>query len=174
MTEGPGVRSRLVRELREVGRVTLYFLVCFGLVGSLKKLLLAEYDIRFTAAGAAVIGALVVAKVVILLDHTSAGERFRGGRVLSHVVYKAIAYTLAVTLVVAAEHFHHAYRTAGSWAGGWSEFTTLGQVCHMLFTAICVFLIFCAYNLYEEVDRRLGGGGALRAFLMSRWDDASE
>jgi hypothetical protein len=56
-------------ELKQVGLVTLYFLICFGIVLTLKKLFLADYQIRVYAISAAVIGALVAGKVAVLLDH---------------------------------------------------------------------------------------------------------
>ena len=42
----------VTRELKEVGLVTLYFLFCFGIILTLKKLFLADYQIRFYAISA--------------------------------------------------------------------------------------------------------------------------
>jgi hypothetical protein len=107
----------------------------------------------------------------VILDATAAGERFSRGRVLAHVIYKSLVYTVMVALVVAAEHGYHAYRKAGSWAGARDDLVTPERVRHMAFTVVCVFLVFIAYNLFSEVDRRLGGKGALRAFLTSRREE---
>ena len=48
--------EKVKHELKEVGIVTLYFLVCFGILLLLKKLFLAEYKVEFNALSAAVIG----------------------------------------------------------------------------------------------------------------------
>lgn len=64
--------DRLAEELKPVGLVT-YFLPCFALVLTLKKLFVAQYAAEFYGVSASVIGALVVGKTVVLLDHTESG-----------------------------------------------------------------------------------------------------
>jgi hypothetical protein len=67
----------LTHELKQVALVTLYFLCWFGLVLLLKKLFLAEYRIEVYALSAAVIGALVAGKIVVILDKTRRRHPFR-------------------------------------------------------------------------------------------------
>jgi hypothetical protein len=62
--------SRIQREARHTGGVALYLFCCFGIFTTLKKLFLATYQIEYTALIPAVIGTLVLAKVVVLLDMT--------------------------------------------------------------------------------------------------------
>jgi hypothetical protein len=50
------ILTTLKHEAREVGLVTLYFLLWFGFILTLKKLLLATYDIEFYAFSSAVVG----------------------------------------------------------------------------------------------------------------------
>ena len=68
--------------IKAVGLVTLYFLFCFGIILTLKKLFLADYQIEFYALSVAVVSALIAAKVVVTLDHTRAGTRFDASRAL--------------------------------------------------------------------------------------------
>ena len=72
------VTAFLSRELKALALVTAYFLSWFAVIGYLKSLLLDEYNISGFNMSGAVVGALVIAKVVIVLDETSAGERFFG------------------------------------------------------------------------------------------------
>ena len=67
--------SWVKHELKEVGLVTLYFLSCFGIILTLRKLFLADYQIKVYALSAAVVGALMAAKIALLLGHTRAGTR---------------------------------------------------------------------------------------------------
>jgi len=53
--------SAAKHELRQLGVVTVYFLFCFGMVLTLKKLILAQYDIEFYALSVLVVSALVAA-----------------------------------------------------------------------------------------------------------------
>jgi len=72
--------SAAKHELRQLGVVTVYFLFCFGMVLTLKKLILAQYDIEFYALSVLVVSALVAAQVVLILDKTRVGARFGADR----------------------------------------------------------------------------------------------
>lgn len=63
--------QRIRHELLAVVFTTLYFAVCFGLLMTLKALILAEYDLPFHGAASALISALIVAKVVLILENIS-------------------------------------------------------------------------------------------------------
>ena len=99
----------ITSEFREVSRVTLYFLCCFLLIIALKKLFLMQYQIEFYGLSSAVVGALIVGKVVVVLDHTRAGDRFRNHQGYINVIYKSTVYTLVVLLVGLGERLFHAY-----------------------------------------------------------------
>lgn len=70
-----GMLSKVKQEAKEVGVGTLYFLIWFGIILTLKKLMLEAYPIEFYGFSTAVVGALIVAKVVVVLDKTQAGTR---------------------------------------------------------------------------------------------------
>jgi lipid-binding SYLF domain-containing protein len=87
--------DRIIHEVKLVGLVTLYFMACFALVLTLKKLFLAQYSLEIYGISAAVVGALVVGKVVVLLDHTRLGNRFDQGHALWRgALYKTVTSPL--------------------------------------------------------------------------------
>jgi hypothetical protein len=156
------------RELKEVGRVTLYFLFCFGIILTLKKLFLADYQIRFYPLSAAVIGALVAAKVVVVMDHARAGTRFVASHALAATVaYKTLVYGAAGAVVVFAEELFHAYRATGGLEVAFADLWTHLDKNAILAKVICVTLALAGYHFYAEIDRRLGEG-TLRRLLWSR------
>jgi hypothetical protein len=63
------LQERLGEEIKAVALTTLYFAVWFGVLIVLKELLLAEYRIEVRGLSLALVGALVVAKVVLLMEH---------------------------------------------------------------------------------------------------------
>jgi hypothetical protein len=151
--------DRLIQEVKQVGLVTLYFLVCFALVLTLKKLFLAQYSVEFYGVSAAVVAALVVGKVVVLLDHTRIGDRFdRGHALWLGALYKTVVYTGITFLVVVAEKAFHAYRESGSLGESLNHVWQHRDRTVMLATVLCVGLAFAGYNLYSSIDRRLGEG----------------
>lgn len=158
--------ERVRHELREIGLVTVYFLVCFGIFLTLKKLLLEEYHVSVYVFHAAVIGALVVAKVVVLLEKTSFGNRFRHGSLIAHAMWRSLVYTAVVFVVTLAEHLVEAYLDQGDLepavAGLWAS----KDFDHLLAANLCVALSFLLYNTFTELDRRLGRG-SIRRLLFS-------
>jgi len=161
--------GQLKHELRQIGLVTLYFFFCFGVVLTLKKLLLAEYQIEFYAMSATVVGALVAAKIVVVLDKTRAGTRFDATRPLwLSVLYKTVVYSLAAAAVLSLEKVFHAYREAGQLGQALTEVWMHRDRNVILAKVICVGLAFAGYHLYAGLDRRLGEGTLRRLVMTGR------
>jgi hypothetical protein len=159
-------RAVVVREAKEVGRVTLYFLFCFGIILTLKKLFLADYQIQFSALSAAVIGALIAAKVVVTLDHTRAGTRFDTSHPLAVAVsYKTFIYGLVAFGVLFGEELFHAYRAQGALGAALAEVWVHRDRNVILAKVICVALTFAGYHLFTGFDRRLGEGTLWRMLV---------
>ena len=160
--------ERLRHELREIGLVTLYFLACFLFFLSLKALFLDEYAIRVPVLGTAVVGALVLAKVVVILDKTSVGERFGSSRVLAHVLWRSLVYTAIAFVVTLAERLFDLYRKSGDLSaaltGVWAE----EDADHFLAMNLTVGLTLVVYNVFTEVGRHLGAHGLRDLFLAKR------
>jgi len=99
-------RPVIEREAKAVGLVTLYFLFCFGIILTLKKLFLADYHIKSYALSTTVVSALIAAKIVVTLDHTRAGTRLDTRRALiAAVAYKTLIYGAVAFGVLLAEGF---------------------------------------------------------------------
>lgn len=158
--------AALKHEVKQVALVSLYFFFCFSVVLTLKKLLLADYMIEVNALSTAAIGALVVAKVVIVLDKTRAGTRFDAAFPLGlAALYKTLLYILATFVVLFLEKLFHAYRESG----------LLGQAIvavweHrdrnlILVKVLCIGLAFAVYHLFKGIDRRLGEGTLWRLVI---------
>jgi hypothetical protein len=156
--------TRVKHELSEVGLVTLYFLICFGIILLLKKLFLASYEIEYYALSGAVISALIAAKIVVILDKTHAGTRFDRSQSTGIAAgYKTFMYLLVTLVFLVAERAFHAYRETGALGKALDEVWEERDRNVMLAKALCVGLTFAAYNLYAGVDRRLGKGVLWRA-----------
>ncbi len=161
--------GRLKHELRQIGLVTLYFFLCFGVVLTLKKLLLAEYQIEFYAMSATVVGALVAAKIVVVLDKTRAGTRFDATHPLwLSVLYKTVVYSLAAAAVLGLDRVFHAYRETGQLGQALTEVWMHRDRNVILAKVICIGLAFAGYHLYAGLDRRLGEGTLRRLVMTGR------
>jgi len=163
-----GLLSTVKHEFKEVGLVTLYFLICFGIILTLKKLMLEAYEIEFYAFSSAVIGALIVGKVVVVLDKTKAGTRLDASHSIGGVVlYKTMIYTLWTFLVLWGEKMFHAYRETGALGKAFVD-VWAHQDRYVIFAKVlCIGLAFMGYHLFKGIDRRLGEG-TLKRLVFNR------
>lgn len=151
-------------ELKQVGLVTLYFMFCFAVILTLKKLFLAEYQIEFYALSAVFVGALVAGKVVVVLDHTPLGTLFDSSqRPGLAALYRTFVYSAVAFLVLAGEKVFHAYRDSGALGTAITAIWENRDRSLILAKALCVGLSFFGYHLFVAADRRLGKGTLWRA-----------
>ena len=163
-----GMLSVVKREIKQVGLVTLYFFFCFSVLLTLKKLVLGAYNIEFFALSSAVIWALVIAKIVVVLDHTHAGTRFDATHpVWTAALYKTLIYSMVTALVLFGEKLFHAYRESGALTEAVMEVWANRNRNVMLAKVICIGLAFAGYHVYAGIDRRLGEG-TLRRLVLKR------
>lgn len=161
--------TKAKHELKEVGLVTLYFLLCFSVILTLKKLFLAQYEIEFYAISVVVVGALVAGKVVVILDHTPLGAGFASGhRPGLAALYKALIYLGATILLLGGEKVFHAYRESGALGTAIADVWEHRDRNVILAKALCVGLAFLAYHLFVTTDRRLGKGTLWRTIWSKR------
>ncbi|TAK63903.1 hypothetical protein [Methylobacter sp.] len=158
----------LEHEIKEIGLVSLYFFFCFGVMLTLKKLFLADYQIEVSVLSKAAISALIVAKIVIVLDATHAGRRFDASFPLGlAALYKTLVYILATFVVLFLEKLIEAYWEIGTLGQAVSDVWEHRDRNLILAKVLCVGLAFFAYHLYAGLDRRLGEG-TLRRLVTER------
>ena len=145
--------------------VTLGFFIWFDLLIVLKRLYLAEYQIQFRGLSIALVGALVVAKVVVVMEHVSLGKWVRYQAAVVEVILRTLLYASGVFVVILLESGFEARREHGGFGGGvlwvfqhrdsqriWADTIVIG----------CALL---GFNLLCVVRRHVGEGGLQRLFL---------
>jgi hypothetical protein len=152
-----GMLSVVKREARHTGAVALYLFVCFVIFTTLKKLFLAVHQIEFSPLVPAVIGALALAKVVVLLDLTPVATRLDTRySIWLAALYKTLFYCAVSAPVLFAERVWHAYEDTGALGEAVLEAWNRIDQNVLLAKVIVVGLVFACYHLYHGIDRRLG------------------
>ena len=160
--------SAVKHEAMHIGGVTLYLLFCFGVATTLNKLFLAVHQIEFSALLPTVIGALALAKVVVVLDKTRVATRLEAGHpIWTAALYKTLFYCAVAAPVLFAERVWHFYREIGVLGEAVREAWTHMDPHLVSAKVIIVGLVFAGYHLYQGIDRRLGHG-KLRRMIFSR------
>ena len=94
------VTKKIIEEIKTIARTASYFAIVFILMMIMKKLYLKDYDIEFTGISQALIGALVLSKVVLLMDLISLGNWVKRQPSIVDVSLRTVLYTLGVWVVI--------------------------------------------------------------------------
>ena len=163
MDEAKQKTSRKERIIREFVRYWInffYLAVVFSLFAWYRRLILAEYDIRYLKYGVAVIEALILAKVILIGDMLGLGREFKNKPLIYETLYNSIVFSLFVGLFALIEHtVGGLVRGKGVMAGvleikaeGWYE---------LLARCLITFVVFVPFFAFKELAKTLGGEGKL-------------
>lgn len=150
------MRGKLKREVRELIPVTLFFLVAFELLALTQALMLEQYGIRVWAFVAAAVGALVVAKVVIIADHFPFLNRFPEKPLVYNVVWKTAIYFVASIAVRYAEHLIRFWCQAGTFAEANRRLIDEVVWPHVICVQLWLLVLLLIYCTAREIVRTLG------------------
>jgi hypothetical protein len=154
--------SRLKEELRAVALYTLFFGAWFAVFMGLKALILAEYEIRFRGLSAALIGALVLAKVVLLLEHVSLDGWVARAPAWIGVAVRTALYAFGVLCVLLLEKAFEVRHEAGGMLHALSGILRHEDIPHLVANAIVAGGALLVFNVFSLIRATLGPGALLR------------
>jgi hypothetical protein len=155
-------------ELWRVIPIALFFLIGFMLVLLIIKLTLAQYSIEVSTVSRAVLGALIAAKVVLVLNHT------RMARAMAHyprilpVLWRTVFYGVVFVLLALTERALDQRHEHGGLANSFAYVATHTDVHRLMALATGVALVFCVYFILAEIADYLGPGVLIGLFFKSR------
>jgi hypothetical protein len=157
----------LKRELKKIGSLAIFFFIGFGYILLVMKLFLKEYSINSYVLSKAIIGSLVAAKAVAIMDITPLIKRFDRSSVPRYisVLYKTLLYTLAVLLLGVIEHLFETYRKTKTLAPAVESFFEPTHLYHFFAVLLCISIVFLIHNIFHELDSYLGKGNLKKFFF---------
>lgn len=158
-------KQKLIDEIRAVGMTALYFGCWIAGLLLIKYLVLAEYEIAFHRWSMAVVGALILSKVVLVLEHVSLGEWIRARPAWVVVVVRTVMYSLGVAVVLAIEKGFEGWSEYGGFGQALRHVFQQGDTYHMWANTITLSGALLGFNALTLVRKHLGKGGLLRIFL---------
>jgi hypothetical protein len=157
--------QRITRELKAVALTTAYFAACFGVVMILKELFLAEYEIAFAGMSLAFVGAVVVAKVVLVLERVSLGSWIRRQPAEVDVVVRTVLYTLGALGVMLLEKAFESRHEYGGFAAALRQVIEHREIHHVWASILCVACALLGFNALAVVRRHVGDRELAQMFL---------
>ena len=158
--------QKLKEELWAVVITTLYFGCWILALMVLKWLILAEYAISFQGWSLALVGAVVLAKVVLVLDHFSLGAWVRRQPAWLEVLLRAALYTIGVAVVLILEKSFEGRHAAGGFVPALQNLFRQADIHHVWATTICLSGALLVCNGLSVIRRHLGENGLIRLFLV--------
>jgi chromate transport protein ChrA len=148
--------ARVKQELLEVIPPAVFFFIAFQLLAFTRALMLKEYGIHVSTFMAATVGALIVAKVVLIVDLLPFVNRFPNKPLMYNVVWKTAIYLVAALLVRYVEHLIPFIREHRDFAVAHRHL--LSEVVWPHFWAIQIWLLvlFFFYCALRELIRVIG------------------
>ncbi len=158
----------LWEELWRITPIAVFFLVGFMLVLLIIKLTLAQYSIETTMVSRAVLGALIAAKVVLILNHTSMARAMARYPAIVPVLWRTLFYGVCFIILAFAERAFDQRHDHGGFAGSFQYVVTHTDVHRLMALSVGVALVFCVYFILAEIGEHLGPGALINLFFKSR------
>jgi hypothetical protein len=149
--------SRLKREVVEAIPPAVFFFVAFQVIAFTQALMLEQYNIRVSTFVAATIGALIVAKVILIVDLWRFVNRFPEKPLIYNVVWKTGIYMVAALLIRYLEHLVPLVREHGNLAVANRHLLDEVVWPHFWFVQIWLLVLFLMYCTLREFVRVIGG-----------------
>jgi len=151
------VWAKVKHEFHAVLPPTIFFLITFHIVLLNRALMLREYGLRLSSMAGAAVGALLVAKVVLVADMLPFINRFPEKPLLYNVVWKTAIYVVASLFVHYLEHLLPLWwRMEGFRAANerlWSEIVWPHFWAIQLWLIVLIFIYCLARELVRVIGR---------------------
>ena len=117
LKKAPAATGRVAAELlRDIVPKVLFFFGAFMVLLLLFKLFVAQYSIAYSAFTKGAVAALILGKVIPLLDWADSGYRFESYRRIVVIAGKTVIYALVVIVLGIGERIFEATGTKEAWA----------------------------------------------------------
>ncbi len=167
------IKEKLVHELKWLGIITLYFAMWIGSILLVKKLMLAQYGIHFSALALALIGTILLAKVVLLMEYIPVEAWVPNQPAIVPVLLRTLLYALGVLVVLTIEKAFEARHEYGSFARALVRIYEHPEYSRVLANTICLGWALLGFNILSVVRRHLGKNG-LRQMFFTRPESRGE
>jgi hypothetical protein len=159
------VLKKILKELKSILRTAAYFAVVFLLMMVMKKLYLKDYDIEFSGMSQALLGALILSKVIILMELISLGQWVQRKPPVVDTILRTLIYTIGVLIVVVLEKAFEDRHKVDGYGDAIRYVFTHRDFYHVWATTIGVSASILVYNAFSVVQRAMGEKGLTKLFF---------
>jgi hypothetical protein len=151
-------------ELRELLPAMIFFLIAFHMLSLTKALLLDNYDITPTSSTIATVSAIIVAKTILLIDHTALARLF-SSRLLYNLLWKTVLFGTIAVLFRQVEELVPVVLKHGDLGAAIRENLDSVSSNRFLIIHMWLYTLLFIYALASEAVRMVGRDGAWAVLL---------
>ena len=159
------VWATVKHEFYEVLPPTIFFLVSFHIVVLDRALMLREYGLQLPALAGATVGALLVAKVVLIADKLPIINRFPEKPLIYNVVWKTVIYVGFSLLLHYLEHLIPLWWELGSFGPANAKLGSEIVWPHFWAIQLWLVVLIFVYCAMRELVRVIGRPRVLQIFF---------
>lgn len=152
-------------ELKEAVFPTIFFLIIFHLAVLTKTLILDSYNITAISVASATIGALVVAKAILIIDALPVSKHFSHRSLMVRIVWKTVIYNILVFIFRYLEEIIPLWNKLGSYAAANSHLWQEISWSHFWAVQIWLVVSIVAYSTIAGLDEHFGDGSIRQAMF---------
>lgn len=157
----------ILKEIKTVTRVAAYFAIVFLMMMLMKKLYLEDYDIEFYGVSKALIGALILSKVVILMEFISLGKWVQHQPAIVDIILRTLLYTAGVLVVLILEGAFEKRHEAGGFGEAISYVLNHRDIYHVWATILGSSFAIFVYNAFSVLQLYMGKKGVTKLFFVT-------
>ena len=163
-SEKQGFKQKAAHEFKEVLILSGYLAFFFCALATYGSLLLGKFHVSYFAYGAALINALVIAKVILIGEALRAGKKYEGEALLYSALWKAFVFGWLVFAFHIVEEMikrlFHGQRAI-------EAFQNI-RLDDLLIRSVLVFCTFIPLFIFRELSRVMGEDHFLGLILHRR------
>ena len=154
------MKEKILKELKLIFWTSLYFIAWFGALMLLKVLLLHEYKFEFYESSMAIVGALVVAKTVLILQNAPVSGK-AGQAAILVILKRTLLFLAGVFVILVLERAIESRHEYGGFFNALKALPESTDRFHILVNIICISGALFFFNLWWLFKKHMGE----RAFL---------
>lgn len=157
--------GKLQHEVEALIPPTIYFLVALHGLALVRTLMLEGTGIPLATSLTITLGALLLAKAVLLADLLPFINRYPHKPLAYNIAWKTLVYSLFATVLHYLEHLFGAWRATGDFAAANRKLLAEMVWEHFLAIEIMIVVLVLCYCTISELVRMFGADRVRRTFL---------
>ena len=156
------IKRVLINLYHEMAPPVAFFFTAFLLMGVIFKLIVTQYAIQFTAFTKAAVAALIIGKVILLIDWAESGRDFGSHRRIVVIAFQTFVYAFAVFALGIGERILEAAHKAHSLRDGFDMVIANAHFDRFIGLVILISMVVFVYLVLQEIQRAMGQGALYR------------